>query len=231
MADKRDAIVVEVDRREPRGTNVARRLRTAGRVPANVYGLGRPPVALAVDPRKIEHVLHSPSGRNTIFTLSLEGGQQTRSVMLREIQRHPVTDALIHVDLLRFDPTKRIQVRVPVRLIGTPVGVRLESGILDFVHREIEVDCLPANIPEHLDVDVSELHVNQHVSVRNLVVDPDLRVLDAPDTILAVVTYAKEELPAAEPAAAVAATEPEIVGKDKEKEGPAGDEKPEKEKK
>jgi len=234
MADKRDAIVVEVDRREPRGTNVARRLRTAGQIPANVYGLGRPPVSLAVDPRKIEQVLHSPTGRNTIFTLSLEGGQQTRSVMLREIQRHPVTDALIHVDLLRFDPTKRIQVRVPVRLVGTPVGVRLESGILDFVHREVEVDCLPANIPEHLDVDVSELHVNQNVSVRNLVADSDVRVLDAPDTILAVVTYAKEELPTPEPAAAAATpAEPEIVGKDKEKEGPAGDEKqkPEKDKK
>ena len=227
MADKRDAIVVEVDRREPQGTNVARRLRAAGRVPANVYGLGRPPVALSIDPRKIEQVLHSPSGRNTIFTLSLEGGQQTRSVMLREIQRHPVTDALIHVDLLRFDPTKRIQVRVPVRLIGTPVGVRLESGILDFVLREVEVDCLPANIPEHLDVDVAELHVNQNVSVRNLVVDPDVLVLDAPDTILAVVTYAKEELPTPEPAAAAATpAEPEIVGKDKE--GPAADEKPEK---
>ena len=232
MADKRETIMVEVEKREPGGSNVARRMRAAGKVPANVYGLGRPPFALAVDPRKIEQVLHSPTGRNTIFTLSLEGGQQTRSVMLREIQRHPVTDALMHVDLLRFDPTKRIQVRVPVRLLGTPVGVRLESGILDFVHREVEVDCLPANIPEHLDVDVTELHVNQNVSVRNLAIDPDIHVLDAPDTILAVVTYAKEELPTPEPTAAAATpTEPEIVGKDKEKEAPAKDEKPEKDKK
>jgi large subunit ribosomal protein L25 len=228
MTEKRETIVVEVDRREPGGSNASRRMRAAGRVPANVYGLDRPPFAVTVDPRKIEQVLHSPTGRNTIFTLSLEGGQQTRSVMLREIQRHPVTDALVHVDLLRFDPTKRIQVRVPVRLIGTPIGVRLESGILDFVHREVEVDCLPANIPEHLDVDVAELHVNQNVSVRNLTHDPDVRVLDAPDTILAVVTYAKEEVPAAEAAPAAAVAEPEIVGKEKEKEGPAGEDKVEK---
>ena len=218
MTEKREAIVVEVDRREPRGSNVSRRLRAAGRVPANVYGLGRPPFAVTLDPRKIEQVLHSPTGRNTIFTLSLEGGQQTRSVMLREIQRHPVTDALMHVDLLRFDPTKRIHVRVPVRLIGTPVGVRLESGILDFVHREVEVECLPANIPEHLDVDVTDLHVNQNVSVRNLALEPEVQVLDAPETILAVVTYAKEEVPAAEAAPTAAAAEPEIVGKDKDKE-------------
>jgi len=225
MADKRETIVVEVDRREPAGTNASRRLRVAGRVPANVYGLGRPPFAVSVDPRKIEQVLHSPTGRNTIFTLSLEGGQQTRSVMLREIQRHPVTDSLLHVDLLRFDPTKRIQVKVPVRLVGTPVGVRLEAGILDFVHREVEVECLPANIPEHLDVDVTELHVNQNVSVRNLALEPDVRVLDAPETILAVVTYAKEEAAPAVEAAAATPAEPEIVGKDKEKEGSSTEEK------
>ncbi len=230
MADKRETIVVEVDRRIPEGTNASRRLRAAGRVPANVYGLGMPPFAVAVDPRKIDEVLHSPGGRNTIFTLSLEGGQQTRSVMLREVQRHPVTERLVHVDLLRFDPTKRIQVRVPVRLVGTPVGVRLESGILDFVHREVQVECLPANIPEHLDVDVTELHVNQNVSVRNLSAEADVRVLDAEDTILAVVTYAKEEVPAPEAAAAAPAApaEPEIVGKEKDKEGPAAEEKGEK---
>jgi len=226
MAEKRQTIVVEVDRRLPQGTNASRRLRAAGRVPANVYGLGLPPFAVAIDPRKIEEVLHSPTGRNTIFALSLEEGQQSRSVMLREIQRHPVTERLLHVDLLRFDPTKRIHVKVPVRLIGTPVGVRLESGILDFVHREVQVECLPASIPEHLDVDVTELHVNQNVAVRDLHAPDDIRVLDAQDTILAVVTYAKEEAPAAEVAAPATPTEPEIVGKDKE--SPSGEEKGEK---
>jgi large subunit ribosomal protein L25 len=229
MTGKRETIVVEVDRRTPSGTNASRRLRAAGRVPANVYGLGQPPFAVAVDPRRIDDVLHSPTGRNTIFTLSLEGGQQTRSVMLREIQRHPVTDRIVHVDLLRFDPTRRIQVRVPVRLTGTPIGVRLENGILDFVQRDVQVDCLPANIPEHLDFDVTELHVNQHVAVRDLRVDEDVRILDAPDTILAVVTWAKEEAPpAAEAAAAATPTEPEIVGKEKDKEGSTGEEKGEK---
>jgi large subunit ribosomal protein L25 len=206
MANTPEGIVIAVERREPRGSNAARRLRARGLVPGNVYGLDRDPFAVAVDPARIEQVLRLGSGRNTIFSLALEQGQQSRAVMLRELQRDPVSERLVHVDFVRFDPNRTIHVKVPVRLVGIPTGVKNEGGVVDFVHREVEVECLPAAIPEHLDVDVSELHVNQNVSVADLELEPGVKVLDAPDMILAVVSEPrKEEVPAAAEAAAVPA--------------------------
>ena len=193
MANQPQQITVEVERRETRGKNSARRMRVKGSIPANVYGLDGGPFAVAVSPKRIEEVLRLGSGRNTIFTLALDGGSQSRAVMLREIQRDPVSERLVHVDFLRVDPTKRIHVMVPVRLIGTPLGVKNDGGVLDFVHREIEVECLPANIPEHFDIDVSALHINQHVSVADLKSEPNVDVLDDPETILAVVSEPRKE--------------------------------------
>jgi len=212
MSTPRERVVVTVETRDEFGKNACRRLRAAGKIPATVYGMNMPSFSVAVDPRGVEEVIRMSSGRNTIFTLSLAGGEQSRAVMLREMQRDPVSESLVHVDFVRVDPDKRIQVRVPVRLVGTPEGVKNEAGLMDFVHREVEVACLPAAIPEHLDVDVSHLHLNQHVSIKELHVEEGVEIVDDPETILAVVAAPRVEVveaPAEEEAEVEAEAAPE----------------------
>jgi large subunit ribosomal protein L25 len=217
MVNVSDKIIVEVLPRSERGKNACRRLRCAGKVPGNVYGLAKEPFAVAVDPRRIEELLRLESGRNTIFTLSAVGGKERRDVMVRELQRDPVTEKLLHIDFVRFDPDKRLQVAVPVRLLGTASGVKNEGGVLDFVQREVVVSCFPAQIPEHLDVDVSELHIGQSVAVRNLQVVENVDVLAEPEMILAVVAAPrKEEEPVAVEVAEEAAELPEAEEAGKE---------------
>jgi len=198
MANMTEETTVEVAPRPAFGKNANRRLRAGGRIPANVYGMDADPYAVSVDPRRIGDVLRLESGHNTILRLTIEGGKRSRDVMIREIQRDPLTDGLVHVDFVRIDPTKELQVNVPIRLVGTPEGVKNESGFLDFVHREVMVSCLPAGIPEHLDADVTHLHLNQHVSFSDLAVGEGVKILDDPETIIAVVSITKveEEAPA-----------------------------------
>lgn len=202
-----EAIVVGVETRTEFGKNACRRLRTRGLVPATVYGMKLDTFTVAVDPRRVEEILVLPSGRNTIFELALAGAAQARAVMLRDLQRDPLTERLLHVDFIRVDPTKRIHVRVPVRLIGIPEGVKNEGGLLEFVHREVEVACLPSEIPEHLDVDVSHLHNNQHVSVKELGSLAGVEIVDDPEMILVVVAPPRLETPEAPPEGA----EPALV--------------------
>ena len=220
------SIVLEVDPRIETGSVACRRMRANGTIPGNVYGLDRPPFKVAVSPRRIDEVLRLGSGVNTVFQLSLTGEKKTREAMIKELQRHPVSGAPIHIDFIRIDPTKKVQVSVPVRLIGTPLGVKNEGGIVDFVNREVQVECLPTRIPEHLDVDVSELHINQHVSVCDLAGTEELTILDEAEQILAVIVAPKvEEEPAAEEEeeAAAAEGEPEVAKKGKEGEESAED--------
>lgn len=209
-------LVIEVESRQASGKNAARRLRRQGRVPGIVYGLDRPPFPVAVPPRKLEEVLRLETGRNTIFTLALAGQDRTRAVMIRDLQADPVTGRIVHVDFVRVDLAKTVTVRVPVRLVGTPVGVKVEGGIVEFLRREVEVECLPGDIPEHLDADISGLHVNQHVSVSDLVVGDKVKILTPAEEALAVVAPPRvEEAPAAEVAEAAPA-EPEVIKKGKE---------------
>src|SRR5580765_1192440 len=158
-------IVVEVQDRAEHGKNASRRLRREGGVPGALDGLNRPPHPVAVASRKIEEVLGSDTGRNTIFTLALAGQDRSRAVMIKALQRHPVTERLVHVDFVRVDLDKSVRVKVPIRLLGIAEGVKTEGGLLEFVHRTVEVECLPADIPEHVDVDVSGLHLNQNLAV------------------------------------------------------------------
>ncbi|HEX4825487.1 MAG TPA: 50S ribosomal protein L25 [Candidatus Polarisedimenticolaceae bacterium] len=209
-------IVVEVQEREGRGKNASGRLRREGGVPGVLYGLGRPPHHVAVASRKIEDVLRSETGRNTIFTLALAGQDRSRAVMIKDLQRHPVTERLVHVDFVRVDLDKAVRVKVPIRLVGIAEGVKTEGGILEFVHRTIEVECLPADIPEHLDVDVSGLHLNQNLSVSNIPFPEKVKVLDDPETIVCVVAMPKEEAAPVAEEAADAAAEPEVIKKGKE---------------
>ncbi len=216
-------VVVEADPRLERGKNESRRLRRAGRVPAVIYGPGGPPLNVGVSPRRIEEVLHLDTGRNTIFTLTLAGESQKGAVMIKDLQRDPVSDALLHVDFVRVALDRAVKVRVPVRLVGVPEGVKTDGGVVEFMLREVEVECLPVDIPEHLDVDVTALKVNQHVSVASLAVSAKVKILDDADGIIAVVVppRAEEEVAApAEAAPEAAAAEPEVITKGKEAAGP-----------
>ena len=217
-----EQINVEVHSRAEKGKNSCRRIRAAGMIPGNVYGLDLAPFPVSVRPQRVEEVLRLERGRNTIFRLQLAGGEESREVMLREIQRDPVSERLVHVDFVRVDPDKPVVVAIPVNLVGTPEGVKNEGGILDFVQRTVQISCLPSAIPERLDVDVSELHINQNVSVSELEVGEGFTVLEDPEAILAVVAQSRAEISTEEAAAEAeeeGAEEPEVISKGKEAEG------------
>ena len=223
---------LEAVRRDGRGKNEARRLRASGRIPGVVYGSrkeGRAPegVPVSVDPKEVFRILHSDSGANTLISLRLDGAD-TR-VMVKEYQLDPVTHHLLHADFYQLAMDREITVTVPIVLKGEPKGVKVQGGVLDFVTRDIQVQCLPTNIPEHIDVDVSELMLNQSIRLRDVAADPKWKALSDLDTMIAHVVMPKVEevaAPAAEAAAAApAAAEPEVVKKGKT------EEKDEKEKK
>ena len=154
--------------RQTRGKNEARRQRRAGRLPAVVYG--RAPVeslALDVDPKAVLRILHSESGVNTLVDLQVDGSDSGK-VLIKDIQHDPVTDALLHVDLFRLAMDKALIVTVPVMLSGEAAGVKQQGGLLDFVTREFQVECMPTEIPEHVDVDVSDLMIGDGVRIRDV---------------------------------------------------------------
>jgi large subunit ribosomal protein L25 len=224
---------LEAVKREGRGKNEANRLRAAGKIPAVVYGTrkdGKAPegVAVAVDPKTVLRILHSDSGANTLINLKLDGGESR--VMVKEYQLDPITHALLHADFYQLAMDKAIVVTVPIRVLGEPKGVKLQGGILDFVTRDIEVESLPTDIPEHIDVDVSELALHESIRVRDLAQNPKWKAITEGDAMIVhVVTIKAEETPAAAEAAPVAATaEPEVIKKgktDKEEEAPAKEKK------
>ena len=207
--------IIEVERRETTGKGEAGRLRKTGRVPGSVYGMYRPPFSVAVQYRRVDEVLHLASGRNTVLTLTIPGTDQKREVMIRNLQRDPITSRVTHVDFVRVDPDKTVTVSVPIHLSGVAEGVKNEGGILDFVHREVSVSCLPAAIPEHLDIDVEGLHLNQHVSVADIPTAEGVTVLDDESMIIAVVSATKVE---AEPEAEES-EEGEVAAEETKEEG------------
>ena len=217
---------LEVVKRDGRGKNAARRLRASGRIPGVVYGVrkdGRAPegVAVAVSPKEVLRILHSDSGANTLISLRLDGGD-TR-VMLKEYQLDPVTHQLLHADFYQLAMDRAITVTVPIVLKGEPKGVKLQGGLLDFVTRDVQVQCLPSDIPEHIDVDVSELMLNGSIRLREVAQDPKWKAVTDLDTMIAHVVMPKAEESAAattEGAAAAPATaaEPEVAKKGKTEE-------------
>jgi len=223
---------LEAKKRDGRGKNEARRLRVSGRIPAVVYGArkdGQVPegVPVAVDPKEVLRILHSESGANTLINLKLEGADAR--VMVRDYQLDPVTHQLLHADFYQLAMDRAIIVSVPIVIKGEPAGVKVQGGLLDFVTRDIQVQCLPADIPEHIDVDVSELMLHQSIRVRDLAVDPKWKAVTDGETMLVHVVMPKAEevvAPAADAAAAPVAavgTEPEVIKKgktDKEEEAP-----------
>ena len=216
---------LEAVKRNTFGRNEAGRLRRAGRIPAVLYGgESKEGVSLAVDPKALSRILHSKSGANTLISLKLPGGGDTR-VLVREYQLDPVTHQLLHADFYRVAMDRAIQVTIPVVVKGEPKGVKQQGGILEFIRREIEIECLPADIPEHVEVDVSELMLHQGIRVRELPVDPKWKPLSDPEMMLVHVIMPKaEEVPAAPEAAATATptvpAEPEVIKKGKKEEAP-----------
>lgn len=210
--------VLEATKRETRGKNAARRVRAEGRIPAVVYGDKADAAVIAVDPKTLLRILHSESGVNTLISLKFEGEGDTR-VLVRDYQVDPVTQKPLHVDFYRIAMDKKLRVTVPVQLKGEPKGVKAQGGILDFVSRDIEVECLPADIPEHIDIDVSELLLNQGIRVRDLPEHPKWKVLTEPDTMVVHVVTPKaeavEEPAAAAAVAGAAPAEPEVIKKGK----------------
>ena len=219
--------VVATPREGKFNKNHARRVRVAGLIPAVVYGAGQEAVAVTVDPKAITKILHSDSGHNTIFDLNIQGGAAAKA-MIVDWQREPIKGKLLHIDMKRIAMDKAMRVSVPVQLVGVPLGVRTQGGILDHVLREVEIECLPSDIPSHIDVDVSNLELNQAIHISDLPHSGKLKFLGEEDATVAHVTVVKETVEdVAAAAAAAAPAEPEVAkkGKTDEAAAPAADAK------
>ena len=225
---------VEAEPREEFGKNAARRLRRAGRIPAVLYGGGGPAISVTVDPKKISQILTSGASHNALFTLQVRGRAPAR-VMLRDWTVDPVKGSLLHADLVRVATGAQLKVKVPIVLFGEAKGVKVQGGVLEFVTREVEVECLPDDIPERLSVDVTELTLGHNVRFQDLTLGPKVKLLTEPTRVVVHVVALKieEEKPAAEVAVEAAPAEPEVIrkGKGEEEKGAeeaAGAEKSEK---
>ena len=214
---------LQAEKRETRGKNEARRLRANGRIPAVLYGSEKgKAVEISVDPKVLSRILHSESGVNTLIGLHLDGGD-TR-VLVKEYQLDPIGHKLLHADFYQVAMDKTLTLTVPIVLKGEARGVKQQGGIVDFVNREIEVEVLPADIPEHIDIDISELMLHQGIRVRDLPQDAKWKAIsDAEMMIVHVVTVKAEAEPVAAEGAVAAATpatpaEPEVIKKGKKEE-------------
>lgn len=217
-------LTVEADPREDFGKNASRRLRHDGRIPAVVYGAGGPAIPVTLDPRKIADILHSEAGHNAIFTLEIRGKAPAR-VMLRDWQVDPVLGSLLHVDMVRVALDAKLKVKVPVHVTGEAKGVKTQGGIFEFLLREVEVECLPDDIPDHFVVDVTELLIGKTLRVADLPVSDKIKVLtDATRAVAHVVTLKVEEEKPAEVVEVAAPAEPEVIRKGKAEEEPAEEE-------
>jgi large subunit ribosomal protein L25 len=218
--------ILEATARDSFGKNEARRTRREGLVPAVLYGASaganREATAIAVNPKALLKILHSESGANTLISLKLAGVADAR-VLVREYQLDPVTHQLLHADFYRVAMDRAIRVMIPVVVRGEPAGVKQQGGILEFVRREIEIECLPGDIPEHVEVDVSELMLHQGIRVRDLAVQPKWKPVSDSDMMLVHVIMPKAEEVVAAPVAEVGAVpavpaEPEVIKKGKKEE-------------
>jgi large subunit ribosomal protein L25 len=234
MATAIETNTLEAHPRESGTKNDARRVRQDGKIPAVVYGAGKDSLPVSVDPRQVLRILHSETGHNTIFDLSLNGGERTKA-MIVDWQYEPIKGKLLHIDVKRIAMDRVLKVNVPILLKGEAAGVKQEGGILEQMLREVEVECLPSDIPSHIDADVSELTFGKVLRVSDLPHSDKVKFLTDANQPVAHVTSVKEEVvatPEAAAAEAAAPAEPEVIKKGKqetEEEGAeAAPEKPEK---
>ncbi|HUC27991.1 MAG TPA: 50S ribosomal protein L25 [Candidatus Acidoferrum sp.] len=235
MATALETNLLEAHPRESGNKNQARRVRHEGKIPAVVYGAGKDSLPVSVDPRVVLRILHSETGHNTIFDLSMNGGERTKA-MIVDWQYEPIKGRLLHIDLKRIAMDKVLKVSVPIFLKGEAEGVKTQGGIMEQILREVEVECLPADIPSHIDADVSHLTFGMVLRVSDLPHSEKIKFLTDPNQPVAHVTSVKEEVVATPEAVAAEAAavpaEPEVIKKGKqetEEEGAeAAPEKPEK---
>ena len=184
-----------------------------GKIPAVMYGPGKPPVVITVSPIEVKTILHSESGRNTIFGLSVDGSEQNNA-MVKDYQLDPVHGNLIHTDFLEIAMDRLLELTVNIEVTGEAEGVKLDGGIMDIVTRSIEVECLPSDIPESIKVDVTPLKINDYIRVKNIQTDAKVKILTDPEVVVVtIVPPIKEEVPVE--AAAVETAEPEVIKKGK----------------
>jgi large subunit ribosomal protein L25 len=198
-----DAIIVAL--RTETGKSANKKLRKEGLIPATVYGLGEPPVSLKINPKIAAKIISSETGMNSLVYMQREGTDIKRHVIIKDLQRHPVTGRLVHLDLMRVDPARKVRVSIPIKLIGTPLGAK-EGGTLEFVHRAVHIVCLPAAIPPRIDVEISHLKIHENIRLEQVKLPDNIECLDPPQSVICIVHGKKaEEVPAE--AAAAAATE------------------------
>jgi large subunit ribosomal protein L25 len=224
----RKEITVAADVRATRGKNEAHRTRSAGQIPAVIYGAQKDPISIAVNPREILKIVRSSTGYNTIFNLQISGGENT-PVMVVDQQIDPLKGTLLHADFKRIDLSKRLRVTVPVHTTGEPKGVKVQGGLLEIVTRSVEIECLPDDIPEHYTVDVSELTIGAAKRANDVPLTGSTKLMSSPDTVIAHVVALRAEAATEEAAAApaaeggAAASEPEVIKKGKKEEEGAED--------
>ena len=228
-------IELKVDKRSTLGKNEARRERATGKIPAVLYGSKKPTIPISVDRKALTDAFRGGGGENAIFLLKLAGTDQARHVMIKELQQDPVSRKALHIDFLRIEMTEKIRVKVSVEVVGVAAGVKTEGGILDFVTREIEVECLPGDIPKHIPVDVTALVIGDAIRVSQLSPPDGVTIVEDPEKVVVHVTHpTAEKEPEAVAAEVGEITEPEVLKKGKavtEEEGEEKDKKETKEKK
>ena len=213
-------ITIEAQPRHERGKNEARRLRATGAAPAILYGAGGDSVAVAVSPKELTKILNSSTGHNTIFNLAVNG-VETVPVMIVDWQNDPIKDNLLHIDLKRIDLTKRLQVKVTVHTTGEPKGVKIQGGLHELITRDVEIECLPDEIPESFTVDVSELMIGQSIRASDIKMGEGVKLVSPADAVISHVVALKAEevaAPAEGAAGAPAPAEPEVIKKGKKEE-------------
>ena len=205
-----ETMTIEVQPREETGKNANRRSRARGKIPAVVYGGGKESVSIEIDRKTLVDMMKGHGGENPIFLLKL--GDKDRHAMIRNLQVDPVSRQVIHIDFQRVLLDQKVRVSVPVELVGTSVGVKVDGGLLDFVTREVHIECLPGQIPKHLEADVTGVHVGQHVEARDLKLPEGVVLLDEPEKVLAAVTHGRLE---AADEGTEGQAEPEVIKKAK----------------
>lgn len=217
MATATPSNVLDAQTRTPGNKNAARRVRVGGKVPAVVYGAGKDAVSVSVDPRQVKAILHSKTGHNTIFDLALEG-EKTKA-MIVDWQYEPIKGALMHIDLKRIAMDRKLTVAVPIILKGEAAGVKNEGGIIEQLLREVELECLPADIPASIEVDVTELVLGKVIRVSDLAHNDKIKYVTEENQPIVHVTTVKEEVvttPEAVAAEGAAPAEPEVIKKGKQ---------------
>lgn len=210
-----ETITIQSSVREGIGKGSNRKLRAKGRIPAVLYGHKTQSVALEVDPKEIFRILHSQSGENTIFELEVPGREKV-NCLIKEYQLEPVSHKLLHADFYEVAMDEVLEVDVPLETVGEAYGVKTEGGLLDIVHRELRVECLPADIPETIEIDVTEMKIGDLLRVRDLKVSDKIKLLDDPDTVVVAVEHPRAEEPAPGAVPVVEAeAEPEVIKKGK----------------